>query len=287
MFPQYVEYRSRRELDLQADGCTLAEWKTPDCKAAFALHESGFPIFLPYDRLQRCDEYVDDDPYSVAENAHSEFQRRRVSLTCEGVQRALSETPGKLRVLDIGCGEGHITDAIRMLSERVAVCGIDYSITAIESAHRTYSEVKFAVGDAYQLPYAALQFDLVVCNNIWEHVPDPLALLDSISSVLTPNGFVLISTPSRYRAENVLRILRGRKVAFMSPYHVTEYSIGQVQEQLAYGGFETLDVYSRPIARSSVKLRVARLILDVIFGFFKGNATLESTAFFLARRRVP
>jgi len=88
---------------------------------------------------------------------------------------------------------------------------------------------------------------LFVCNNLWEHVADPLNLLSEISRITKARGKLCISTPSRYRLHNLVAALRGRPIEFMSEHHVTEYTVGQVKEQLAFGGYKLLKCYSEPI----------------------------------------
>jgi len=140
------------------------------------------------------------------------------------------------------------------------------------------------VGNAYDCPYATNYFDLVICNNLWEHVPDPLHLLSRIAKILKTDGCIIISTPSRYRLSNLLNVLRGKPVNFISKHHVTEYSVGQVIEQLRYGGFGISKIFSKPIKMWSIKTRVAKSILSGIVLLFGSHHQLESTVFYLARR---
>ena len=113
-------------------------------------------------------------------------------------------------------------------------------MTAIEHANSTYNNIDFVVADAYQPPFEDKYFDIIVCNNIWEHVPDPLRLLSSIGRILKPNGQLVISTPSRYRIGNITRVCLGKEVTFMSKHHITEYTVGQIKEQLKFGGFSII-----------------------------------------------
>jgi len=49
------------------------------------------------------------------------------------------------------------------------------------------AKIDFAVGDAYESPYAKGFFDVVVCNNLWDHVPDPLFLLSKNHEITLPS----------------------------------------------------------------------------------------------------
>ena len=130
----------------------------------------------------------------------------------------------------------------------------------------------------------------MVCNNLWEHIPDPLVLLKRIRRILKKKGYFILSTPSRYRFSNLLNVLRGRPPVFMSTHHVTEYSIGQVIEQLRWGGFEVKELYSKPIrnqskgVKSIISFKVILPILRTYLKIINSHHSLESTVFFLAQK---
>jgi ubiquinone/menaquinone biosynthesis C-methylase UbiE len=283
---KYFDWQQKRPLS-SADGCTLGEWMSSGANASFAVHPKGFKIFLPPGDIDLSDEYKAGDPYEVAMD--SPFHARRVACTTRLAQVAIAKCRGGLRLLDIGCGAGHLTAALQKAFPQAEMSALDYSVSAVATGVDLYPEIDFVAGNAYFLPYAEGYFDLAVCNNIWEHVPDPLRMLESIRRVLRPGGFLIISTPSRYRFENLLRLLRGRPVEFNSKLHVTEYSVGQVQEQLRSGKFEVIEHYSQPLKRKQPSLR-KRLVYGAVLPMFRTvfrlygrQHDLESTVFFLAR----
>ncbi|CAH2407058.1 class I SAM-dependent methyltransferase [Mesorhizobium escarrei] len=239
-----------------------------------------FPVYLSEKELSDSDEYAGGDPYSV-ETTHtrSSFHQRRFDLTLD-LLRGLGHLD---RILDVGCGEGHITAEIKRQFPKAEVHGLDYSLSAIRKAHLAYPDISFSVADAVKSPYPKGKFDVVVCNNLWEHVTDPIGLLLRMKDVLKPGGSVIISTPSRYRTANLVRAILGRKIVFMSKYHVTEYTVGQVKEQLAYGGFDVIRVLSRPISAGSIKLRLVQKALSAWRAATGSHHELEETIFYLAK----
>jgi hypothetical protein len=72
-------------------------------------------------------------------------------------------------------------------------------------------------------------------------------------------------------------------VVFVSRHHVTEYTVGQVKEQLAYGGFEVRRILSRPISAGSIKANVARWVLSNLISIIGSHHQLEATVFYLAQ----
>jgi 2-polyprenyl-3-methyl-5-hydroxy-6-metoxy-1,4-benzoquinol methylase len=233
---KYYDHHNDQTIDLDRDGCNLSNWHESYGKARFARHPKGFLIFLSPDELEACDEYSASDPYTVETNLDSEFHKRRIECTLELIKDAMQATQGIPRILDLGCGQGHITARIQETYPNAEISALDYSVSAIQYAVDHFPQIAFDVANVYELPYASSYFDIVVCNNLWEHVPDPLSLLQGISKIIKPLGFLIISTPSRYRLENLIRVMRGKSVTFVSNHHVTEYSVGQVLEQCRWGG---------------------------------------------------
>ncbi|OGD61357.1 hypothetical protein A3A71_00580 [Candidatus Berkelbacteria bacterium RIFCSPLOWO2_01_FULL_50_28] len=277
---EYFDEAKSRAINLGQDSCSLEEWKKGGYKKySCSWHPNKFLVFLHPDELVGSDEYATEDPYAVSDHMTSNFHRRRFNCTLD----LLKGVQGKgLKLLDIACGEGHITAEIKKHFPKMEVLGLDYSTSAIDYAHKKYKGVTFFVADAHQLPFKDESLDIAICNNIWEHVPDPLAMLKAISRVLKPGGLLIISTPSRYRFSNLARIARGKGVGFMSSYHVTEYSVGQVKEQLKYGGFQVKKITSTTIAERSPLSRLAKSFISLILKLTKSDHILESTAFYLA-----
>ena len=283
--PKYYDYTNNLPINLESDGCDLDEWNRLYEDSQFARHPKGFNIFLPPEKIVVSDEYSESDPYTVEENIESDFHRRRIELTVDLVREAVSSIKDTPQILDLGCGQGHITEKIRQEVKGVELSGLDYSVSAVEYGNEHFPQIDFVVGDAYDSPYASGFFDVVVCNNIWEHVPDPLFLLSRIKRTIKPGGYLIVSTPSRYRLGNLLNIIRGKPVGFLSSYHVTEYTVGQVKEQLAYGGFEVRKILSRPISAGSIKANVVKWIFSQWISLFGSHHQLESTIFYLSQEK--
>lgn len=281
---------SRHRVMSESDGCRYEDWEDRSDSFSFALHPKGFRVFLPPSQLKKSDEYSEGDPYTVETNIYNEFHKRRMDSTIYLLKLALDENILKPKILDIGCGQGHITAEIRKNFSDAEISGLDYSISAINYAVDKFQGIDFCVADAYSPPYCKHYFDVVVCNNLWEHLPDPLLLLKGIRRILKKKGALIISTPSRYRFPNILNVLRGKPAVLMSTHHVTEYSVGQVIAQMKWAEFEVKSVYSKPIHNrsSGIKSIIAyRLILPIMRTYLRiinSHHILESTVFFLAEK---
>ena len=138
------------------------------------------------------------------------------------VQQAGGSLSGR-NVVDVGCGGGILTEALAKAGAATTL-GVDLAdkslqvarLHALESGAPAKYE-KIAVEDL-----AARQpghFDVVVCMEMLEHVPDPASAIRACADLAKPGGTVLLSTlnrnPKSYLfaivgAEYVLKLLRKR-----------------------------------------------------------------------------
>lgn len=279
---QYYNIKKKMLINLSQDVSTFEAWiKDNSIEYSCCQHPNGFYIFLEPIEIQKYDEYKNDNPYTLSD---IDFHKRRLNCTIELIKRL--ETQQNIKLLDLGCGQGHFTNEFKKRFPKFDVFGLDYSISAIDYANSNFKEIDFVVANAYYPPYPDEYFDIIVCNNIWEHVPDPLVLLNAISRVLKPNGLLIISTPSRYRLINILRILLGKNVVFMSGLHVTEYTVGQIIEQLKYGGYKIDRIYSPRIKEGGLIFWIIKFIFSILLKAIKSHHVLEATVFYSARKLV-
>ena len=104
-----------------------------------------------------------------------------------------------LRVLDVGCGGGLLSEAFARWS--CVVTGVDQSAPTLEAAraHAQASglDITYSQGHAETLPFWANSFDVVVCCDVLEHVDSPDRVVEEIARVCCPNGLFLFDTINR------------------------------------------------------------------------------------------
>lgn len=125
-----------------------------------------------YERLELA--YRLGDPW----NMDSGVEQARFAATNALVERAFGRV-GSL--LEVGCGEGHQTLALRELADEVH--GIDVSPTAIERARERVPGAHFAAADIDHQPWGdeAGRFDLVVACEVLYYIRDIPATLARMS----------------------------------------------------------------------------------------------------------
>jgi ubiquinone/menaquinone biosynthesis C-methylase UbiE len=98
-----------------------------------------------------------------------------------------------MRLLDCGCGPGSITAGLAEAVAPGAAIGIDASRAAIDAARLVQTDganLRFAIADAFTLPFPDATFDAVFAHALLQHLPDPLAALREMRRVLEPGGVI-------------------------------------------------------------------------------------------------
>ena len=114
----------------------------------------------------------------------------------------LPESGGGRRVLDVGCGDGHVA---RILLRR------GYEVTGIDSSEGSEAEFRRIQADLDNgLPALSHQFDFILCADILEHLRDPLGFLRRLKTSLRPGGCILASLPNSGHAYFRWNVLIGR-----------------------------------------------------------------------------
>ena len=125
--------------------------------------------------------------------------------------KRLSMKPGA-KILDIGCGAGrHICEAFRL--EGVTAVGADVNFDdMVETRGKLNFHEKvgehgggvwaLSAADVNNLPFKNNSFDLVICSEVLEHIPDHETAVFEIMRVLKPGSNFVVSVP-RYIPEKI------------------------------------------------------------------------------------
>jgi ubiquinone/menaquinone biosynthesis C-methylase UbiE len=97
-------------------------------------------------------------------------------------------------VLDVGCGDGSITNAIGKLPSVTEINGVDVSRTAISLAKSKYPHINFKVGQVIELPFKSNYFDAITAIELIEHIYDTEQMFKEFLRVLKNNGYLIITT---------------------------------------------------------------------------------------------
>lgn len=168
------------------------------------------------ERLRR---FVDEAP--LERSSIFEFVSRQARLL----------TPGA-RVIDIGAGDA----PYRELFSEQEYLTLDHE----QTPHSGNVDI---LGSADAIPAADADFDAVLCTQVLEHVPDPLAALREFHRVLRPGGRLIATVPFAWEEHEL-------------PHDYFRYTRAGMESLLARAGFT--DVAVRP--RTDVFTTLAQLV---------------------------
>ncbi len=110
-------------------------------------------------------------------------------------------------VLDLGCGEGRHLHAMYHAAQVHAV-GVDLGFDDVKKTLDVFKSFPDLEGDflrfsgsvanALNLPFADDTFEVVVCSEVLEHIPDYKQAINEITRILKPGGRLAVSVPRRW-----------------------------------------------------------------------------------------
>jgi trans-aconitate methyltransferase len=157
---------------------------------------------------------------------------------------------GNESLLDIGCGDGRITNEIARRLPTGCVVGIDASGNMIELCSKSFARnnLSFYVMNAMAIELDK-KFDVAFSNATLHWVKDHPAVLASLKKHLNPNSKILFQMGGKGNAQDIIntleQIIRSHKwagyfKAFDFPYYF--YDIKNYQEWLPEAGYEIIRI---------------------------------------------
>jgi SAM-dependent methyltransferase len=125
--------------------------------------------------------------------------------------------PKRGRVLEVGCGLGHL---LGWLVDRYEVYGTDINAWALEQARQVVPQGTFASMSAEDLgAFADATFQIVIAKHVLEHLADPQRAIAEMSRVLAPGGILLAATPN---LDSPMRSLKKERwIGYKDPTHIS------------------------------------------------------------------
>jgi len=143
-------------------------------------------------------------PHGAFKVVHA-FNRARVDYLGAQLPKLLGRDAGAakplhgLRLIDVGCGAGIVTEA--MARQGAAVLGIDAAernvAIAQKHAQGTGADIEYRQALPEDLADEAGSFDVVLSLEVVEHVADPAAFVAALGRLVKPNGILVVGTINR------------------------------------------------------------------------------------------
>jgi ubiquinone/menaquinone biosynthesis C-methylase UbiE len=207
--------------------------------------------------------------------------------------------------IDIGCGSGGIAAALAPSVRQIA--GFDpepwpnWAAMAAEHSNLSFTAAGF---DNEQLPLPENAVDVVICNQVYEHVARPEQLIRNIHRVLKPGGVCYFAGPNllwpiephvywpfvhwlpRRRALALMRLLGSRRTEDLDAFSATAWTL---EQWFRASGFVFRSAVSERLAAqhgNTLPERMARLLALIPTQFFAMlNSAMPGFVYLLQKSR--
>jgi 2-polyprenyl-3-methyl-5-hydroxy-6-metoxy-1,4-benzoquinol methylase len=184
--------------------------------------------------------------YSAEYDADELSQKKlRAECTIEAVVQNIPGSPSEAEILEVGCGEGFVLSAAKARGLKIE--GVDYQAMPVERFNPNCLDQMHAEAPASFLENVietGRTYDVVILQNVLEHVRDPENLLSSIKSALKSGGLLLVQVPNDFSRMQALAMQQGRtekETWFAPPQHLTYFNTENLGPYLDSHGFEIVD----------------------------------------------
>jgi len=152
---------------------------------------------------------------------------KRLMAGFDGALDELWDDAAPESALDVGCGEGVLTERFAERLGTGQVVGVDLDDPKLrdEWEKRTRPNLEFQALAGPDLPFAKNEFDIACAIEVLEHVPDPERTLSEMVRVARSHVLVSVPREPMWRALNMLRGAYVRELG-NTPGHVNHWSTG-------------------------------------------------------------
>jgi len=121
----------------------------------------------------------------------------RRDLIIAKVRECARQRPG--RALEVGFGAGVYLSALAESFTEVVATDVDQAhIDHATYLSCRYPNLRLTIDDITRSQLPAHSFDLILCTEVLEHIPDTAGVLDGLRRLLAPGGILVLSTPQRH-----------------------------------------------------------------------------------------
>ncbi len=141
------------------------------------------------------DFYTNYYELPISTDSQSTNATQRTSRFWRVVECVPELAKAKQTIVDIGCGEGALCSELHVAGWSNVV-GIDISSSRIVRARERYPHLQFHDQPLHETNIPMGVFDLLVMDNVIEHLIEPAHMLRQLQPYLKPNGHIVIITPN-------------------------------------------------------------------------------------------
>jgi 2-polyprenyl-3-methyl-5-hydroxy-6-metoxy-1,4-benzoquinol methylase len=218
------------------------------CNRSYISHKN---IFLIDGKLQKTG--YQNKNLTMTTKEHFWYRYRHILIF--DILKKNFKHPGKLKLLDMGCGDGNMINYLKNKGI-LKVVGCDIRI---DSTTTSDLDIQFLQLDIRKKIIKKQQFDVILLLDVVEHVKDDTSLINLAKSLLKKNGILILTVPApeylysdfdkfaghyrRYNKKSLIKLMEGSKLkikrisyfnSFILPFllmRTTYYRLVKVQQE--------------------------------------------------------
>lgn len=148
--------------------------------------------------------------------------------------------PRYSRVLEVGCGEGVFAPLLTLPCEK---WGVEMDPNSAQRAEMVMDRVLVGLYEDVSSQLPAHYFDLVVCNDVIEHMADPEAFLAAVKGHMAPGACIMASIPNMRHWEVLWQLLVKKdwkyvREGIMDRTHLRFFTETSIRRMFEEAGFD-------------------------------------------------
>ena len=200
-------------------------------------------LYMPEDHMDRL--YHAKNPFvGYVHNA-------RLSASCTALPKGKN-----LKVLDAGCGEGHLIEKMHSVHRYNKYYGVDITEIALKKAKKRCPYADFYNMDLLRLKFKNETFDVVACSEVLEHIYKYDKAINELKRILKREGYLIITFPNETNWI-ISRFLLMRK-PIKVPDHVNSFTPSTIKKHI---GLEEVKKENLPFRQLPFFLSLGSLIV--------------------------
>lgn len=201
-------------------------------------------------------EEVGRYPGNGKENFLAKWLKKFIVTFVKGNISVIVPYIDKGKILDIGCGRGSLLQWLK--NHKWETYGVEINKHAAEDGNR--EELNIFNGELTDANYLSDFFDIVVINQVLEHVYDPQETLREIYRILKPTGLLIVGVPNidSYEA----KIFQKYWFALQIPTHLYHFSADSLKLMLLENKFRIKKIINKVFIPLYNKYSLSLLIME-------------------------
>ena len=227
----------------------------------------------PFPNKRQLDQAYDESYHGFGEKKFNPLVEKVLDwFRKQNAKQFAKELPEKAKVLDVGCGNGTFLEYLGKQG--------DFELHGIEPIGKSGDRaeklegLKVRRGFLEENTFEKLYFDAIILTHVFEHLPNPLKSLKTISAIAADNAILQIEIPNVNSIQ--YKLFKAKWLHLDPPRHLNMFPPKVLKEELNKLGWELTSErdFSPQFSPYGLQQSLLNLLLkrrEVLYEYLKGN----------------